>query len=220
MLPIYLKDRDFIPPADTIYYLLTRDGLFLVKRTPFFEAVVPAPGIPWLEPQGSEVRLTAPPLPAALLLQALSFFRAVYSRYAAEAVALLAWREAARTYELVVPYQTVGGGHCDYQVRDFPPGLTRLGTIHSHAGIEAFHSWRDLEDERFEDGFHLTLGNLDTDLTLSCSVVVQGSRGQIPPERLFSPYPIPWDQAPPETDWAEEVDRKVTPLPPPIEFGP
>ena len=52
MLPIYLKDQDFTPPADTIYYLLTRDGLFLVKRTPFFEAVVPAAGIPWLEPQG------------------------------------------------------------------------------------------------------------------------------------------------------------------------
>ena len=81
MLPIYLKDRDFTPPADTIYYLLSRDGLFLVKRTPFFEAVVPATGIPWLEPQGPEVRLTAPPLPAALLLQALSFFRAVYTRY-------------------------------------------------------------------------------------------------------------------------------------------
>ena len=36
MLPIYLKDRDFTSPEDTIYYLLTRDGLFLVKRTPFF----------------------------------------------------------------------------------------------------------------------------------------------------------------------------------------
>ena len=167
-----------------------------MKRTPFFEAVVPAPGIPWLEPQGPEVRLTAPPLPAALLLQALSFFRAVYSRYAAEAVALLAWREAARTYELVVPHQTVGGGHCDYQVREFPAGLTRLGTIHSHAGIEAFHSWRDSEDERFEDGFHLTIGNLDTDLTLSCSVVVQGSRGQIPPEQLVLPLPHPLGPGP------------------------
>ena len=82
MLPIYLKDRDFTPPADTIYYLLTRDGLFLVKRTPFFEAAVPAPGIPWLEPQEPGVRLCAPPLPAALLLQALTFFRAVYIRYA------------------------------------------------------------------------------------------------------------------------------------------
>lgn len=220
MLPIYLKDRDFVPPTDTIYYLLTRDGLFLVKRTPFFEAVVPATGIPWLEPQGPEIRLSAPPLPASLILQAVAFFRAVYARYESEAVALLTWREATRTYELVVPHQTVGGGHCDYEVREFPAGLMRLGTIHSHAGVEAFHSWRDSQDERFEDGFHLTIGNLDTDLTLSCSVVVQGSRGHIPPERLFSPYPIPWDQAPPETDWAEEVDRKVTPLPPPIEFGP
>jgi len=220
MLPIYLKDRDFTPPPDTIYYLLSRDGLFLVKRTPFFEAVVPAGGIPWLESQAAEVLLTAPPLPAALLLRAVAFFRAVYTRYEAEAVVLLTWRQATGTYELVVPHQTVGGGHCDYEVREFPAGLTRLGTIHSHAGIDAFHSLRDSQDERFEDGFHLTIGNLDTDLTLSCSVVVQGSRGPIPPERLFSPFPIPWDQTPPESDWTEEVDRKVTPLPPPIEFGP
>ncbi len=220
MLPIYLKDRDFTPPDDPIYYLLTRDGLFLVKRTPFFEAVVPATGIPWLESQGTEVRLSGPPLPGALLLQAAAFFRAVYARYRSEAVALLARREATGAYELFIPHQTVGGGHCDYEVREFPAGLRRLGTIHSHAGVEAFHSWRDWQDERFEDGFHLTIGNLDADLTLACSVVVQGFRGQIPPERLFAPYPIPWDQAPPEAAWSGEVDRKVTPLPRPIEFGP
>jgi hypothetical protein len=220
MLPIYLKDQDFTPPEDPIYYLLTRDGLFLVKRTPFFEAVVPATGIPWLASQGTEVRLDAPPLPASLLLRAVTFCRAVYARYQSEAVALLAWREATRTYELVIPHQTVGGGHCDYEVKEFPEGLIRLGTIHSHAGVEAFHSLRDWQDERFEDGLHLTIGNLDTDLTLSCSVVVQGFRGHIPPERLFIPYPISWGQAPPEADWADEVERKVTPLLPPIEFGP
>jgi hypothetical protein len=220
MLPIYLKDQDFTPPADTIYYLLTQDGLFLVKRTPFFEAVVPAEGIPWLLPQGPEVHLKAPRLPAAVLLEAAAFFRAVYERYQSEAVALLAWREATRTYELVVPHQTVGGGHCDYEVREFPAGLRRVGTIHSHAAVEAFHSLRDWEDERFDDGFHLTIGNLDGDLTLSCSVVVQGLRGNLPPESLFTPYPIPWEQAPPAADWSAEVDKKVTPLPRPIEFGP
>jgi len=220
MLPIYLKDQDFTPPADTIYYLLTQDGLFLVKRTPFFEAVVPAAGIPWLLPQGTEVHLNAPPLPATVLLEAVAFFRAVYNRYQSEAVALLSWREATRTYELVVPHQTVGGGHCDYEVREFPAGLTRLGTIHSHAAVEAFHSLRDWQDERFDDGFHLTVGNVDGDLTLSCSVVVQGFRGNLPPERLFTPYPIPWEQAPPAEDWSAEVDQKVTPLPRPIEFGP
>ncbi len=219
MLPIYLKDQDFSSPADPLYYLLTRDGLFLVKRTPFFEATVPATGVPWLASQGPEVRLAGAPLPASLLLQALAFFRAVYCRYRSEAVALLTWRETAKTYELVIPHQTVGGGHCDYEIREFPQGLTRVGTIHSHAGVEAFHSLRDWSDERFEDGFHLTIGNLDGDLTLSCSVVVQGYRGHLSPEQLNLPSPIPWDQAPPPEDWAGEVDRKVTPLPRPIEFG-
>ena len=119
----------------------------------------------------------------------------------------------------VYPPPDRGGGHCDYQVRDFPAGLVRLGTIHSHAGLEAFHSERDDADERFEDGFHLTVGNLDGDLTLACSVVVQGYRGLLPPEALFSPYPIPWAAAPSPDDYAAEVDRKVTPLPRPIEFG-
>lgn len=219
MLPIYLKDRDFTAPEDPIYYLLTKDGLFLVKRTRFFEAAVPAAGIPWLEPMEPGVKLSAPPLPAELLLQAVAFFRAVYERYRSEAVALLAWREGANAYELAIPHQTVGGGHCDYEVQDFPAGLTRLGTIHSHAGIEAFHSERDEADERHEDGFHLTVGNIDGDLTLSCSVVVQGYRGFIPPERLFSPYPIPWASAPPKEEFAEIIAQKVTPLPRPIEFG-
>ena len=191
MLPIYLKDKDFSPPPDPIHYLLTRDGLFLVKRTPFFAATVPAPGIPWLEPQSIEVRIMAPPLPAALLLQAVAFFKAVYARYRSEAVVLLAWREPPGGYELVIPPQTVGGGHVDYGVRQFPEGLIRLGTIHSHAGNEAFHSERDASDERFDDGFHLTIGNLDGDITLSCSVMVQGYRGFLPPEGFIEPYPSP-----------------------------
>ena len=219
MLPIYLKDRDFTPPDDPIYYLLTRDGLFLVKRTPFFEATVPAAGIPWLEPQETLLRLHAQVFPAALLLSALAFFRAVYSRYKSEAVALLAWRETAGSYELVIPHQTVGGGHVDYEVREFPPELTRVGTIHSHAGVEAFHSERDVNDERFEDGFHITVGNIDGAITLACAVVVQGYRGALPPENVFSPYPVDWGAAPPESDWARVVAEKVTPLPRPIEFG-
>ncbi len=232
MLPIYLKDHDFSPPADPIYYLLTRDGLFLVKKTPFFEAAVPASGIPWLEPQECEIRLLSPPLPATLLLQAVSFFRAVYSLYKTEALALLGWRQSTGAYELVIPHQTVGGMHLDYQVRDFPAGLTRLGTIHSHAGAEAFHSERDNHDERFEDGFHITVGNiageafqLDVgeiieELTLSCSLVVHGYRGYLHPGRLFTPYPIPWEEIPGEEAWAQEVAAKVTPLARPIEFGP
>ncbi len=219
MLPIYLKDQDFTSPDDPIYYLLTKDGLFLVKRTPFFEAVLPAAGIPWLESQEPGVRLTAPLLPADLLLRAYAFFRAVYLRYQSEAVALLTWREADHTYELVIPHQTVGGGHCDYEVRDFPAGLTRVGTIHSHAALDAFHSERDDADERFEDGFHITVGNLDAAPTLACSVVVQGYRAPLVPERLFIPFPIPWATAPPTGDWDATIDRLVTPLPRPIEFG-
>jgi hypothetical protein len=39
------------------------------------------------------VRLTASPIPAALLLQAVAFLKAVFKLYHREAVALLAWPE-------------------------------------------------------------------------------------------------------------------------------
>ena len=211
MLPIYLKDRDFTPPDDPIYYLLTKDGLFLVKRTPFFEAAVPARASPGWS-RGAEVRLTAPPLPADLLLQAVAFFRAVYSRYKSEAVALLAWREAGRTYELVIPHQTVGGGHCDYEVRDFPGRPHPPGHHPQPRRDRGLPFGRDDADERHEDGFHLTVGNIDGDLTLACSVVVQGS-GLYPPGKPLLPLPHPLGPAPPEEDWADVVDRRSPPSP-------
>ena len=55
--------------------------------------------------------------------------------------------------------------------------------------------------------------------SLSCSVVVQGYRGCLPPEQLISPYPIPWAERRRPRDWAGEVEAKVTPLPRPIQFG-
>ncbi len=39
------------------------------------------------------MRLTASPIPAALLLQAVAFLKAVFKLYHREAVALLAWPE-------------------------------------------------------------------------------------------------------------------------------
>ena len=38
MFPVYLKEDGFEEPDDPIYYLVTRDGLFQVKRNPLFHA--------------------------------------------------------------------------------------------------------------------------------------------------------------------------------------
>lgn len=220
MIPIYLKDEDFETPPEPIYYLLAQQGLFLVKRNDFFESAMKVEGIPWLVSQEEGVLLTLPLVPGELLLQALAFFRTVYSRYRTEAIALLVFREDLQVYDLIIPHQTVGGGHCEYELRDTVPGARRLGTIHSHAGMEAFHSEMDNSDERYEDGFHITMGNIDAEITLSCSVVVQGQRQLIPPEAIFSPYPLPFDQVQTTSNWERLVDEKVSPLPRPIEFGP
>ncbi len=96
----------------------------------------------------------------------------------------------------------------------------RLGTIHSHAGIDAFHSFRDSQDERFERRLpphYRQFGHRPHPVVLRGG---PGARGPIPRNTSSPPYPIPWDQAPPESEWTAEVDLKVTPLLPPIEFGP
>ena len=46
-IPLYFKQSEREPePADPVYYLLTGDGLFLNRNTPFFSSSVPAPGGP------------------------------------------------------------------------------------------------------------------------------------------------------------------------------
>jgi len=58
----------------------------------------------------------------------------------------------------------VRGLRVSYDLSTLPPapeGFELFGTIHSHAGISAFHSGTDDRDEIHFDGLHITVGNLD-----------------------------------------------------------
>ncbi|MBI3988088.1 MAG: hypothetical protein HY347_00580 [candidate division NC10 bacterium] len=185
MFPIYLKNDDFHDPQDPIYYLVTKDGLFQVKQNAIFRSCTKVEGVNWLRSEEEGVRLTLPPLPASFLAEALAFFLEVFRQYKAEAIALIYYDEEKGRYELKIPRQKVAGGHCEYEIGPTPEGLLRIGTIHSHASAEAFHSELDDLDERHDDGLHLTIGNLDGDISLSCSLVVDGRRFPVKPEEIF-----------------------------------
>jgi hypothetical protein len=189
MFPVYLKDDAFEPPADPIHYLVTGDGLFLVKENSVFHSCVRVRGIRGLLGQKDEVRWKLPPVPGTLLQRVVALFREVYRRHRCEAIVLLFYDLARREYELSVPEQEVAGGHLTYVIGPTPAGKIRVGTIHSHAEADAFHSPIDDGDEEHDDGLHATVGNLDGIFSLSCSLVVDGRRFPIRSRDVFGPVP-------------------------------
>jgi len=213
VIPLYLKGADFAEPADAVYYLLARDGLFLVKRTPVFVSCIRAQGLPWLAGVREEVRWRGPRIPSPLLGRVVGFFREVYQRYQAEAVVLLLCRADRPAFEMEVPEQVVAGGHARYQIGPCPPGLIRVGTLHSHAGAEAFHSDLDDLDERHADGLHVTVGTLDRRPTYACSLMVDGRRFPLTPLEVFEAIPADGGD-PADPAWlarlrVEEVPRDI-----------
>jgi PRTRC genetic system protein A len=185
MFPIYLKDDRFEEPDDPIYYLVTRDGLFQVKRNPLFHARTKVRGLSWLSPEQEAAHLQLPPIPSSLLAEIVSFFREVFEVHRAEAVVLLYFNREEGRYKLKIPKQQVAGGHCRYEIGPTPAGWLRVGTIHSHASADAFHSELDDEDERHDDGLHMTIGNLDGEASVVCSLVVDGRRFTLKPSEVF-----------------------------------
>lgn len=209
MFPLYLKDEGFVEPQQPIYYLLARTGLFLVKENQFFRSATKVEGLSWLQEQEEGVRLKLPaPIPLVLIRQAVAFFQEVYRQYQAEGVALLYYNHDVSRYELVVPEQEASPLRCWYQIPPTPQGWQRLGTLHSHGKLPAFHSGADVEDELHDDGIHITVGNVDFVPSLSCEVVVDGKRFDIAPTELISGFEtVAWPR-----EWLDKVQAIPRPV--------
>jgi len=220
VFPIYVKEPDFDPPDDPIYYLVTGNGVFLVKNHPLFHSRTEVKEIPWLPGEQAGFTFRGPRLPKILLARVLALFMGVWERYRAESIVVLYFRPQDQTYDLIVPRQRVGGIHCVYQETINPDSDDiRVGTIHSHGHEDAFHSDRDNADESFQDGLHLIFGNLDTVPTLLCSAMIDGRRFPLRPEELIEGTPERQDVAQ-WRKWAEQqIEERVTPLKKPIYFG-
>jgi len=215
MFPIYVKEPGFREPEEPIYYVVTRSGLFQIKRTPVFRSRVRVRGLVWLEEEEEGARFLLPLIPEKILGETMAFFREVFRKYRAEAAVLLYLREGAGEYEIRIPPQQVAGGHCRYEIGPNPPGCVRVGTIHSHGAAEAFHSELDDLDEQYDDGLHVTIGSLHAKPSVSCSLVVDGRRFDLRPEEVLEI--MPWQLEP--TIRLEDSEA-VTPEPPPGDSDP
>lgn len=216
MFEVYVNTPGSAEPQDDIYYLVAENGVFLVKRSGFFKSsrLVFAPSatnprkIAFLEPHTESVQLGLPKkIPSSLLEKIIGFFQAVYMKFeGAEAIVLLYWSEKAQTYAVKVPKQEVRTGLlAKYEVGEMPKDLRKLGTIHSHGALPAFHSGVDHRDEEFDDGIHITVGTVDVAPSLSCSVVIDGKRDIISTGDIFEME----KRTIPDKEWMRQVSKHV-----------
>lgn len=216
MFDIHQKTKDFTPPEDRIYYLMAKNGLFLVKRTTFFTSYIPifsptgSKGLGWLEPQDTIVRLTLKKKISQKDIQKITeFFRQVCDKYdGSEAIVLIYWNEHDQAYVFHVPEQQAGA-NVHYKIGKNPEGLIMLGDIHSHGFESASHSVHDNTDEKHVDGIHITIGNVDFNPTYSCSVVCDGMRFMCRPESIIE---IAKTDVEVPNDWIGRVTGFVYPV--------
>lgn len=201
-IEVHLKGKDFVEPEEDIYYLVAKEGVFLIKKNEFFESSVKVDNNLPLRSHQQNVKLGIPNIPyESIIRPVVSFFRKIYQTQGTEAEALLFYSLIKREYKIEVPKQKASGGGADYRVdiakylEKRKDGYRLIGDIHSHASMGAFHSGVDDHDEETFDGIHITVGNLDTAPTLSCSVVISGKRIKLEPDEIISgveEFPQEW----------------------------
>lgn len=209
-VPVYLKTDNEPLPKDKLYYLLTRDGLFLGRNHPFFSSCIPAKTGPGeLAEQKSTVTLNYPPIPRDLFQRAVGFFHLVFKAHHWESALILAWNRNTQAMELVCPEQKASGAHVDYTIPTLPHHLSLIGDIHSHCDFSPRCSYTDEEDEMKRPGLHLVVGYIDKEPpTLYAATVVDSHRFELNnPWDLVEDY-IQRDTANVPPEWIELVKEK------------
>ena len=183
MFKVIVNDGTQPLPDDDIYYIVSKEGVFLKKRMGVMESIAPVKNISILNSIDAMARMHINPIPAQWSAKILSFFRAVYEKFRGEAIVLLFYNEETGKYKIVPPHQKVTAGSLNYNRGVTIEGHTMIGTIHSHGSMSAFHSGVDDDDETSFDGLHITYGNvMQAEPSISASIVANGHRFMVDPE--------------------------------------
>ena len=156
-----------------------------------------------------------------MLRQMLGFFRAAYEKHGGEAALVLLFYPEALRYRWWCPPQTVKMTWLwnRYEASDWvqfdaplelPEGYIHLGDAHSHHG-SATPSFVDRDDERYQDGLHLIVGNITSDTpTWHIDFCIDGQRFTLQPPLLIESLPTPPYLSPPAT-WMARITLKHSP---------
>ena len=186
MFKVFVNDGSKKIPKDDIVYIVCKEGVYLKKKVGIMESITPVKGLSHLQPVETMAQMHIEKMPGYMFAKVIDFFRKVYEEHKAEAVVLLFYDMETDEYEIVVPPQKVNGASADYTKGFTIENMDMIGTIHSHAGMSAFHSGVDDKDEESFDGIHITIGNLnDDDVSISASIVSNGTRFIVDPEEYI-----------------------------------
>jgi len=184
MFPIYiLKDLTGSIPKDNICYLIAKNGIFVKKKLGLIESLTSVDEIPFLKRSVVPyATMSIPKIPKLQFAQVLGFFKKVYELYHSESEVFLYYSASKEEFEIKIPYQKVSYASCKSVRGKTPKGYQIVSSIHSHANFGAFHSGIDVDDEKYFEGLHITVGNVDDDeFTVVSSIVSNKTRFGIDP---------------------------------------
>ncbi len=156
------KAGEKIPDEEAFCYVVARDGFYLKKSNHFYNCVVKVksiPGLPEME-ESLVLRQGMPKIPYSLVEEAIAFFRAVYEEYNSEAAVLLVFDKHEKQWSILPMKQRVSSASVEYGAGAVS-GI--CGTIHSHCNMGAFFSGTDDKDDSQIDGFHIVVGNINSE---------------------------------------------------------
>lgn len=182
MFPVVVMHEGTELPEDTVYYAIGENGIFLRKKMGLIDCMVPVKKISILKKLEPYAEMNVTKIPDEDFAKVVAFFREVYQEYRSEAIVLLYYNEQKESFAVHVPYQKVNGLSLEYLRANTMKGHNLICSIHSHAGISAFHSGTDKDDERAFDGLHITVGNVNDQLvSIEASIAINGYRVSVDP---------------------------------------
>lgn len=179
-------------PDNGPYIVAAKDGYFVHRAFHFGRVLVPttqAPASP--QPTPTLFYNLDPKLPASLIAQAHSFFRAIYEAKRAEAMVDITWSEE-KGYRLFVPPQQAHGAgvKCVRKLEHYAGQM--VGTIHSHCDFSAFHSGTDKHDADGQDGLHITIGDvMKPEYSMAIMISVAGTHWDMTLDEIVEGEVVP-----------------------------
>ena len=172
--PVYLKtEKSFTwPKEETVFHLLTSDGLFLCRNHPFFRSSAQVSSGPSeLDGHRPFIKLNYPKIPRQMFERAIGFFDRVGSEHGAESAVLFGWNRKTEKVQMIVPPQRalVGEGYNGepfpinvwYDLPPLPDELIIFGDAHCHVEGPAYASKTDMDDDAERPGLHIIVGCID-----------------------------------------------------------
>jgi hypothetical protein len=210
MIPTFFKTGDFREPDTPLYYLVTANGLFLVRKTALFTSIGATSGVAGLEPQQPALALHFGRIPRQIMERVYGFFDWAWRQWQSEAILFLYYSPATGKFLLDAPPQTIylyrrmgrwhAEGRVSYRALPRPEGYIKLGDLHSHAGLPAFFSAQDDYDDG-EEGLKVVMGRMNRAIPeTEVSFVAGQHRFALRPEEVLESFVVPM---PPRRLWIQ-----------------